>query len=162
MPGDAEQDDALQGPDALFARLLTIAPGDADASGIVYTPRIGHFVVEAVEQWFADRLSIAVHVGGPHMVFASLSCTFLSPMRPGDVLEIRVALRRIGRSSLGFEIIGFREADSRLAWMAETVCVFIDGPSLRSRRIPAELRQILHGEAELAVRHPFADRTLGS
>ena len=157
-----EPEQASQAADPLFARHIDIEPTDTDASGVVYTPRIAHFVVETVENWFAERLAIARHADGPHMVFASLSCTFLSPMRPGDGMEIQVALRRIGRSSLGFEIVGLRQSDDRLCWMAETVCVFIEPQSFRSRAIPAELRQVLRTEAELAIRHPFADRTMGS
>ena len=154
------QDEASHASDALFARHLTIQPGDTDDGGIVHTPRVAHFVVEAVESWFALRLGLPVRDGGPKTVFASLSCTFLSPQRPGDGLEIRVALCRIGRSSLGFELIGLSESDGRLCWMAETVCVFIDKQSFRSRLIPDELRQALRNEADLAIRHPFADRTL--
>ena len=149
----------MQHPDALFAHRRRITPEDTDAASIVYTPRIPHFVVEVVEGWFGDRLRIDVSRDGPQMVFASLSCTFLSPMRSDDALEIRVALRRLGRSSLGFEVMGYREADDRLCWMAETVCVFIDS-AFRSRLVPAELRGILQAEAELARRFPFADRSL--
>ena len=148
--------------EALFTRHLTIVPADTDSTGIVYTPRIAHYVVEAIEAWFADRLAITAQSGVPQTVFASLSCTFLAPMRPGDRLETRVALRHIGRSSLGFEIIGERSVDGRLCWMSETVCVFIDGQSFRSRLIPADLAEVLRREADLAIRFPFADRTMGA
>ena len=93
-------------------------------------------------------------------VFASLSCSFLSPMRPTDVLEIRLALRRIGRSSLGFELVGHRETDDHLCWMAEAVCVLVDQRDLKSQPIPDHLKTVLDAEATLAVKAPFADRTL--
>ena len=150
----------MQHPDALFAQRRDITDVDTDAARIVYTPRIPHFAVEAIESWFAHRLGIDVNLDGPQMVFASLSCTFLSPMRTGDVLEIRVALRRIGRSSLGFEVVGHRETDDRLCWMAEAVCVFMDRQSFRSRLIPDGPRDALRIEADLARRFPFADRTM--
>lgn len=161
--------------DSLFSRRREIRQQDTDAAGIVYTPRIAHLVVETVEDWFLNRLSpdwTGQHGAGQdeagqdgagqevRMVFASLSCTFLSPMRPGDILEIRIALRRIGRSSLGFELVGHADSDDRLCWMAETVCVFVDTATLRSRLIPQPLRQILDAEAALAIRMPFGDRTL--
>ncbi len=148
--------------DALFTQHITIVVTDTDSTGIVYTPRIAHYVVEAVEAWFVSRLAMPVRSTTPQMVFASLSCTFLSPMRPGDKLETRVALRHIGRSSLGFEIIGERVSDGRLCWMSETTCVFIDGESFRSRLIPGSLTQALRREAELAIRFPFADRIMGT
>ena len=159
MQHEVPKDDSVSiRPDALFAQHLTILSDDTDSTGIVYTPRIAHFVVEAIEAWFANRLGMPVRAEAPHMVFASLSCTFLSPMRPGDRLETRVALRHVGRSSLGFEIVGMREADLRLCWMAETVCVFIDGQTFRSHLIPSHLLDALRSEADLAIRYPFADR----
>ena len=150
----------MQEPDTLFSQHRRIVPQDADGAGIVYTPRVAHFVVEVVENWFRDRLSFDLDLDPPRMVFASLSCTFLSPIRPGDALEMRVALCRIGRSSLGFQVVGHRQSDDRLCWMAETVCVFIDRDSFKSRPIPAGLREALDLEAALAVRLPFADRML--
>ena len=152
----------MQHPEAPFSQARRIMPEDTDATGIVYTPRIANFVVEVIESWFASRLSIDLKAGAPKMVYASLSCTFLAPMRPTDTLEIRVALSRIGRSSLGFEIVGHRDTDDRLCWMAETVCVFIDNESFASRPIPPELRETLQAEKALTAKFPFADRTLAS
>ena len=149
-------------PDSLFSQRREIRLEDTDAEGIVYTPRIAHFVVEAVDLWLLSRLFLDAQDAVHRSVFASLSCTFLSPMRPGDSLEIRVALRRIGRSSLGFELVGHAEADDRLCWMAETVCVFVDSTTLQSRPIPTQLHKTLDAEAMLAVRMPFADRTMPS
>lgn len=146
--------------ETLFSEDREITEQDTDAAGIVHPPRIAHFVVSLVERWFVERLSADWVALGARAVFASLSCTFLSPMRPRDVLEIRLALRRIGRSSLGFELVGHAKADDRLCWMAETVCVFVDLASLKSRPIPEALRPCLRSEAALAIRLPFADRTL--
>ena len=138
----------------LFTRRRKIASQDTDAAGIVYAPRIASFTVETVELWFAERVHAGAAVADLQIVFASLSCTFLSPMRAGEILEISIALRRVGRSSLGFELVGHAEATSgqkgdRLCWMAETVCVCVDPATLRSRPIQTRLHDILH-----AVRRP--------
>ena len=66
----------------------------------------------------------------------------------------------LGRSSLGFELVGHRETDDHLCWMAEAVCVLVDRTDLTSRAIPDNLRLALDAEALLAVRTPFADRML--
>ncbi len=148
-------------PDTLFSRRHEIAHEDTDDAGTVYPSRVVDFAVRLVEDWFVQRLSLDWTALSVRAVFASLSCSFLAPMRPQDVLEIRLALRRIGRSSLGFELVGHREADDRLCWMAEAVCVFVDRSTLKSRPIPETLRPDLDAEALLAVSLPFADRTLG-
>ncbi|WP_428377797.1 acyl-CoA thioesterase [Lichenicoccus sp.] len=144
----------------LFTQRREIVPDDTDAAGIVYTPRIANFTVETVERWFAERMQADAATTGLQIVFASLSCTFLSPMRAGEILEISIALRRVGRSSLGFELVGHAEADDRLCWMAETVCVCVDPATLCSRPIPAALHGVLHAEAALADRMPFGDRSV--
>ncbi len=146
--------------ETLFSEDREITEQDTDPAGIVHPPYIAHFVVALVERWFAERLSADWTALGARTVFASLSCTFLSPMRPADILEARLALRRIGRSSLGFELVGHAKADDRLCWMAETVCVFVDRATSKSRPIPEQLRSSLKIEAELAISIPFADRTL--
>ena len=147
-------------PDTLFSRHHKIYRVDTDASGIVFPSRVVDFAVKLVNSWFTERVCLERDAPDLQAVFASLSCSFLSPMRPQDVLEIRLALRRIGRSSLGFELVGHREADDHLCWMAEAVCVLVDQASLKSRLIPDRLKPVLDAEATLAVRTPFADRTL--
>ena len=147
-------------PNRLFSRLHKIYRVDTDTSGIVFPSRVVDFAVKLVNGWFAERVFLDRDAPEMRAVFASLSCSFLSPMRPQDVLEIRLALRRIGRSSLGFELVGHREADDQLCWMAEAVCVLVDHHSLKSRLIPDHLKQVLDTEASLAVQTPFADRTL--
>ena len=147
-------------PDTLFSRRHKIYRVDTDASGIVFPSRVVDFAVKLVDAWFVERVFLERDAPEVRAVFASLSCSFLSPMRPKDVLEIRLALRRIGRSSLGFELVGHREADDQLCWMAEAVAVLVDQHSLKSRLIPARLTPVLDAEASLAVRTPFGDRTL--
>ena len=147
-------------PDTLFSRRHQIYRVDTDASGIVFPSRVVDFAVKLVNDWFVERVPLERDAPGLCAVFVSLSCSFLLPMRPKDVLEIRLALRRIGRSSLGFELVGHRETDDRLCWMAEAVCVLVDQTDLTSRAIPDNLRPALDAEALLAVRTPFADRML--
>ena len=146
----------------LFSRRHKIYRVDTDASGIVFPSRVVDFAVKLVNSWFIERVFLDRDAPELRAVFASLSCSFLSPTRPTDVLEIRLALRRIGRSSLGFELVGHRETDDHLCWMAEAVCVLVDQHSLKSRLIPDHLRPVLDAEALLAVQTPFADRTLTS
>ncbi len=147
-------------PNRLFSRLHKIYRVDTDASGIVFPSRVVDFAVKLVNSWFAERIRLDRDAPNMRAVFASLSCSFLAPMRPQDVLEIRLALRRVGRSSLGFELVGHREADDQLCWMAEAVCVLVDHHSLKSHLIPDPLKLVLDAEALLAVQTPFADRVL--
>ena len=147
-------------PKTLLFRLHKIYRVDTDASGIVFPSRVVDLAVKLVDSWFAERIFLEREAPDVRAVFASLSCSFLAPMHPQDVLEMRLALRRIGRSSLGFELVGHRKADDQVCWMAECVCVLVDQSSLKSRSIPDHLRPALDAEALLAVQTTFWDRTL--
>ncbi len=131
-----------------FVHRRRIVWGDTDAAGIVYTPRIAHFVVEAVEAWFRERLSVE-WFGGPLTPFVSLGCRFVSPMTPADTIDVEVSLVRAGRSALDFAMTA--RAGSRLCWTAETTCVFVDGETFKSRPVPAELTAAVDAERMLAA-----------
>ena len=78
-------------PDTLFSRRHKIYRVDTDASGIVFPSRVVDFAVKLVNSWFVERVFLERDAPELRAVFASLSCSFLSPMRPTDVLEIRLA-----------------------------------------------------------------------
>lgn len=150
----------MNDPDALFSRRYKIYKVDTDGSEIVFPSRVVDLAVKLIDSWFIERVYLERAAPDLRAVFASLSCSFLSPMRPKEVLEIRLALRRIGRSSLGFELVGHRETDDHLCWMAEAVCVLVDRSTLKSQTIPEPLRPKLDAEALLAVKLPFADHAI--
>ncbi len=131
-----------------FVHRRRIVWGDTDAAGIVYTPRIAHFVVEAVEAWFRERLSVE-WLAGPRTPFVSLGCRFISPMTPADTIDVEVSLVRAGRSALDFALVA--RAESRLCWTAETTCVFVDGDTFKSRPIPTNLLVAVEAERSIAV-----------
>ena len=61
-----------------FISKRTILFGDCDPAGIVYTPRIGYFVVEAVGEGvteFAPGDRVAAYLpNGPQAIIAFLAC----------------------------------------------------------------------------------------
>ncbi len=75
-----------------------------DPAGIVFYPQYFVLFNELVEDWFNHGLGIdfanfhAVDRLGVPM--AHVECDFLSPSKIGDVLKFRLAVKKIGRSSL--------------------------------------------------------------
>ena len=75
-----------------FTTTRTILFGDCDPAGIVYTPRIAYFVIEAIHEFLSDRLGGE----GLRKVFAmgilpparALSIEFLSSMTWDEVISI--------------------------------------------------------------------------
>jgi len=84
--------------------------GDCDPAGIVYFPRFFHFFHEAMETWFDEHLgqSYADVVVGRRLGFPSVhtEADFRIPTRFGEVVQVRLRVEDIGRSSLrlGYEI----------------------------------------------------------
>jgi len=75
-----------------------------DPAGIVFYPQYFVLFNELVEDWFNDGLGM--DFGDFHAVdrlgvpMAHIECDFLSPSKVGEVLRFRLAVKKIGSSSL--------------------------------------------------------------
>jgi 4-hydroxybenzoyl-CoA thioesterase len=113
-----------------------------DPAGIIFYPQYFVLFNELVEDWFNEALGIdyaAFHtierLGTP---MARVECDFLSPSRIGEVLRFRLAVARIGRSSLALDV-DVRAADD-VRVHAKLVVVLVNLDSHRPVPIPADLR----------------------
>ena len=111
--------------------------GDTDAARIVYTARVPHFGMEAIEAWFLQRLGVGWYEMNTELGFGTpfvhLEVAFRSPMRPGETIATRVLLDHAGRSSLRFALDS--RDGTRLCWTGRFACAFV-GEGFRSIRIP--------------------------
>lgn len=116
---------------------------DTDMAGIVHFSRFFVYMEIAEHELLRSLLGTEAHfeyegheIGWPR---AKATCTYVSPARLGDTLDIRVLVRRKGRSSLtyGFEITC---GDRRVAeGEVVTICCRMNEKPLRSVPIPAPL-----------------------
>lgn len=137
-----------------FTTTRTVLFGDCDPGGIIYTPRVSYFVVEAVHDFLAAAL------GGPAIreIFAmgilpparSLSIEFLAPFTWDDVLIITVVPTDVGTTSFGFEVTATTgELRSVFRAMLTQVCVAPE--TRRPVPVPERLSAILRAaKAEAA------------
>ena len=120
----------------------TVKWGDCDPAGILYTPRVFDYMVEAVEAWFRDvggidwMTLIAEGLGAPTVHTA---VDFRTPMAPNLVLNVSVLLDAVGGSSLAFRIVGDDAGGTRY-FEGKLVSVVIDFTTRRPVPIPAALR----------------------
>lgn len=120
---------------------------DTDMAGIVHFSRFFVYMEIAEHELLRSLLGTEAHfeyqgdeIGWPR---AKATCTFISPARLGDTLDIRVLVRRKGRSSLtyGFEITC---GDRRVAeGEVVTICCRMNEKPLRSVAIPPPLAERL-------------------
>ena len=129
-----------------FITTRTILFGDCDPAGIVYTPRIAYFAVEAIHEFLSHRLGGE----GLRKVFAmgvlpparALNLEFLSPMTWDEVIDIEVRSEAPGATSFGFAVEG-RQASGEVTFRASMTQVCIDAESKQPTGLPDALRQAL-------------------
>ena len=119
--------------------------GDCDPGGVLYTPRIGYFVVEAVLDFLTDRLAgpaerriLDLGVLPPAR---ALSVEFLKPMAWDDELEIHVEVTEIRTHAIAYSVVGYLSGDK--AFVAELTQVCISPQTRRPVAVPAALRNAL-------------------
>jgi YbgC/YbaW family acyl-CoA thioester hydrolase len=129
--------------------------GDTDMAGIVHFAQFFHYM-EAAEHAFLRSLGISVAMvweGTPvGMPRVSAFCDYLSPATFGDELEIRVLVRRLGRSSVTytFEIFKGEEAVAR-GQITAVFCHRVPGRKLEALEIPAGIRAKLQPYLEASA-----------
>ncbi|MBX2873851.1 MAG: acyl-CoA thioesterase [Saprospiraceae bacterium] len=119
--------------------------GDCDPGGILYTPRIGHFIVEALIDFIsacfnapAERSMFELGIAPPARAF---SVEFLKPMVWDDDLMIHVRLKEIRNSAFVFSLNGFVKDDKVFSSEFTQVCV--DPESMRPVPVPEKMREVL-------------------
>lgn len=119
--------------------------GDCDPGGILYTPRIGHFIVEAIIDFVsacfdapAERSMFELGIAPPARAF---SVEFLKPMVWDDDLMIHVRLKEIRNSAFVFMLNGFVKEDKVFSSEFTQVCV--DPKSMQPVPVPQRMRDVL-------------------
>jgi 4-hydroxybenzoyl-CoA thioesterase len=125
-----------------FRTERTIRFAHCDTSGVVYFVRLYEFIDAAVEDWFAqalelpfETLQVQRRIGTP---IVSNSCEFYKPLRLGERLALELSVRKLGRSSIEFEITGKVSGEARFQARHKIAMMSLD--TYRSIEIPAEVR----------------------
>ena len=99
-------------PGAIWRTRLPVRFGSCDPAGIVYTPEYLNLFNGVVEDWYGEALGISYHelVGKRRtgLGYAHVSADFATPSSMGDVLDVVVIVRSIGRTSLTLTVHAFK------------------------------------------------------
>mgnify|MGYP000005824592 FL=1 len=116
-----------------------------DPAGIVFYPRYFEMINDTVERFFDERLMVpfeSLHIDGG-VPTAQIATTFKAPSRHGDMLDITLTPRRIGRSSLDLEFSALSAGETRFTAASTLVYIGADG---RPKSWPDTLRDALTRE----------------
>lgn len=122
--------------------------GDVDKAGIVYYPRIFHYLHIAQEDFFAERVGVAYHrvTGDERIGFPTVSDStdFLKALKYGDTLEIAVHISRVGQSSVTFEFRVHKTGSDELLVRSSQVKVAVNMDTWEKVAIPEKYRAVFN------------------
>lgn len=130
----------------MFTTKRRIRFGDCDPGGVIYTPRLGYFVVEAVLDFLSERL------GGPaeRQILnmgvlppaRALSMEFLKPLDWDAEVEIQVGVLELRTHAITYSVVG-KLVSGEEAFVARLTQVCISPETRRPVHIPDALRRAL-------------------
>jgi acyl-CoA thioesterase FadM len=129
-----------------FITSRTILFGDCDPAGIVYTPRITYFIIEAVH----DFLTHILGAPGIREIFAmgilpparALSIEYLAPMSWDETINIAVSSKELTTTSFTF-LVEARNRSNEVTFRSTLTQVSISPETKRPTPIPQALREAL-------------------
>lgn len=137
----------------LFTSHYPIRFSHTDMAGIVYFPNFFDMFQTVVEDWFTHWLGInyAVLITERRVALPSVraACDFKSPARIGDILDLTVILKNIGRSSISIGIEGSIRGNPTL--LGEVVLVTLSVGNFKSIPIPPDIASRLEDYRRLTA-----------
>ena len=134
-----------------FSFTTPVRFADVDHAGIVYYPRFFHLFHVAFEELWRERMGARAYaelidrdrVGFPAV---RTECSFVAPLRFGDVAEIEVTIPRLGAKSITFRYKIYRAADERprtLCADGQVVCAVVDLARFAAIAVPERIGELL-------------------
>ena len=142
-------------PPFKFSSLTRVGFSDTDAQGIVYYGRYLPYFDTARVEYERHLGLMRKEAAGKDFVMRSSSVVYEAPARFDDLLEVFVRTKRIGVTSIGYELCAHRVEDDLLMCTAEQTMVLVSVPQRRPTPISEEYRRAVvafeGADVELAV-----------
>lgn len=129
-------------PRLLHTEMIPIRWGDMDAMQHVNNTVYFRYMEQARISWI-DAMRDALAAEGSGTVIVSTSCAYLKPLTYPGVVEIRLFVARVGRSSVTTLYELRMEGQATLFATGEAVVVWINMASGKAVRVPRAVRETL-------------------
>ena len=124
----------------LYSVNMRVNWGDCDAAGIIYTPRVLDYAMEALEEWYINYLecdwldlNVKDNMGVPTV---RMECDFLAPMVPGQEFRVVITIEKLGATSITYKVLGTDTKTNQPCFDARFVACFIQRPQFKAIPIP--------------------------
>jgi YbgC/YbaW family acyl-CoA thioester hydrolase len=132
---------------AMFVTRFDVRFADVDNAGIYYYPRFLHGFHVAFEKWWEEGVGRPYHLvtGVDKVGFPAvhIDCDFKKPVTFGDPLEIRVGVKKIGKTSVVFRYEIAHTETGELHCAADVTKVVVDMTTFRPMVPPPAIRKAL-------------------
>ncbi|SMG55053.1 acyl-CoA thioesterase [Paraburkholderia susongensis] len=130
---------------ASFERPVRIRFSHCDPAGIVFFPQYLVMTNALVEDWFNEGLRVDyAHMIGQRRIglpIVKLDCEFSRPSQMGETITLTLNVTTIGRSSIGLDIVGHCNGETR--FRAKQVLVTMSFDTGKSIEIPGDIASAL-------------------
>lgn len=138
-------------PKLKFYHSLRVRYSEIDAQGIVFNAHYLTYFDTTLNELFREvglvpgmEDPLGVYEGHDFHLVKSL-VEYKQPVYFDELIDIYAGLRRIGRSSLSFELYLCRQGEKELLTYGEIVWVYADRKSQQSAALPREVRDLMEG-----------------
>ncbi len=128
---------------SVFETDIQVGFEHTDVAGVVFYPRYFEMLSKVVERWFQERLNITYrqfhqveHRGIP---LVEVHCKFTRPSFLSDVLNYRLTVAKLGRSSATLHIEAFCNGEQRLEADMVVVHAQTSQDGMRSAAFPPDM-----------------------
>lgn len=137
-------------PPGVWRTPITIKFGYCDPAGIVYTPKYFDIFNGAIESWYDEVLEISyTELNTRRRIgtgYAHASADFGKPCRMGDILDVAIIVRSVGRSSMTSTVHAFK---GQVEYVRSTfVTVTTSLPDQNVIALPDDLRRAFESYRE--------------
>lgn len=130
--------------DVPFILTRRVTYGECGASGTIYSPRVFDYLLDAAGEWYGKFLGISwmeQNIRKNGQPFLNITCDYLKPMVPGQLISTIVTVSKLGSSSIVYSIAGCDEMGAMYFNARITACYVVDdNGSLKPTPFPDELR----------------------
>ena len=133
--------------DFRFHHDIRVRFADTDLQGIVFNANYLTFYDVAWTEYFREIGLTWKEMtdSGVDTVLARTEMVFKSPAKFDEILEVHTRISRIGNTSLTFEFEIYPQNEDRLIGSASSLYVCVDPKTLKSMRVPGDLRRRIAG-----------------
>lgn len=117
--------------------------GDNDIYGHVNNVTYYSYFDTAANSLLIEKTNFDIHQSEIIGLVVDSACSFLQELSFPEIVEVGVAIGKIGNSSLRYELAIFKQGQATAAAQGHFVHVFVDRETRKSSTIPNEMRKIL-------------------